>query len=121
MITLNLPYPVSLNRMYRVFKGRIVPSQEATRWGNEVRYIASRLKPTLTYDDVNMVVEIQPKLTITGRASKQLVDIDAPLKKLFDALEGIVYANDKQIRRLYVYYGKPVEDGGLIVTITKHE
>ena len=121
MITLQLPYPVSLNRLYRVYKGKMVPSQEATRWGNEVRYIASRMKPKLTYDDVNMVVEIKPKLTIKGEASKQLIDIDAPLKKLFDSLEGVVYANDKQIKRLYIYYGDPIENGGLLVTITKHE
>lgn len=117
MLTLQLPYPVSMNRLYRVYRGRIVPSQEATRWGNEIIFIVSKLKPKLIYTDVGMVIEIQPKLTRKGEASKQLVDIDAPLKKLFDSLEGLIYENDKQIKKLFVYYGKPTLNGGLLVTI----
>jgi len=120
-LTLELPYPVSLNNIYRVYRGKIVPSAEATRFANEIKYICSQHKPKIFKGPVSLVVEIRPKITIKGEASKVCVDIDNPLKKLLDAMQGIVYENDKQVRRLYVYYGEPVPNGALIVTIEEHE
>lgn len=120
-ITLHLPYPVSLNNLYRVFRGKIVPSQEAVRFGNEVKYACSQQKPKMFRGEVSMVVEIRPRMTITGRASKVCVDIDNPLKKLLDAMQGIVYENDKQVKRLYVYYGEPIEKGAIVVTVEENE
>lgn len=121
MLKLFLPYPVSLNRLYRVFRGKIVPSAEATRWGKQVRFIASQKPVEVTKDNIRMEVAIHPKLTISGLPSKVLIDIDAPLKKLFDSLEGLVYENDKQIKKLYVYYAEPIINGGLTVNIDKDE
>lgn len=116
-IAIVLPYPVSMNAIYRVYKGKIVPSAEATRYANQIKYICSQHKPKLMYGPVSVIVEIRPKKTRSGQASKVCIDIDNPLKKLLDAMQGIIYQNDKQVRRLYVYYGDPVENGALIVTV----
>jgi crossover junction endodeoxyribonuclease RusA len=121
MITLELPYPVSMNQIWRVYKGRQVQSKDAIRYKNEIKYICSQRKVKLTTEPVSVVIELRPKLTITGKASKVVIDLDNCLKATLDALQGIVFANDKQVKRIYMYYGEPVESGALLVTIEQYE
>ena len=121
MITLELPYPTSMNRIWRVYKGRQVQSKEATRYKNEVKYIASKYKHNLFFEDVSLIIELQPRMTIRGAASKTVIDLDNCLKATLDALQGIIYQNDNQVKRIYIYYGEPVINGALLVTIEKYE
>lgn len=121
MITLQLPYPVSMNQIWRVYKGRQVQSKEAVRFKNEVRYIASKIKHNLLFEEVSLIIELKPKMTIRGEASKKLIDLDNCLKATLDALQGIVFQNDNQVKRIYLYYGQPVINGALLVTIEKYE
>lgn len=121
MITLELPYPVSMNKIWRVYKGRQVQSQEATRYKNEVKYICSRQKVKMLTGPIDVVIELRPKMTVKGLASKVVIDLDNCLKATLDALQGIAIENDKQVQRIYMYYGLPCEGGALLVTITKHE
>jgi len=119
-ITLQLPYPVSLNLLWRVYKGRQVQSKEATKYKNEVKYIASSKKIPLTHDNVSVILELQPKQTISGRAYEKCIDLDNCIKATLDALQGVIIANDKQVKRIYAYYGDPVPGGGLLITIEKY-
>jgi len=120
-ITLELPYPVSMNAIWRVYKNKQVLSKEAIRYRNEVKYVASRHKIALTSEQVSVIIELRPKETQSGRESKICIDLDNCIKATLDALQGIVFANDKQVRRIYAYYGEPVINGGLIITIEKYE
>jgi len=36
-------------------------------------------------------------------------------------LQGIVINNDRDVKRIYAYYGEPVQSGALIITIEKYE
>jgi crossover junction endodeoxyribonuclease RusA len=121
MITLELPYPVSMNKIWRVYKGRQIQSKEATRYKNEIKYICSQRKVQLTTGPVSVIIELRPKMTIAGNASKTVIDLDNCLKATLDALQGIVFLNDKQVKRIYLYYGEPVESGALLVTIEDYE
>ncbi len=35
-----------------------------------------------------------------------------------DALQGVAYLNDKQVRKITAEYGDPLPDGGLTVTVS---
>ena len=120
MLTLQLPYPVSMNSIWRVYKGRQVQSKEAIKYKNEVKYIATQKKHPITHDNVSVILELQPKQTISGRAYEKCIDLDNCIKATLDALQGVIIANDKQVKRIYAYYGDPIPGGGLLVTIEKY-
>ena len=121
MITLELPYPISVNSIWRVYKGRQVVTPEARRYKNEVKYVCSKHKVKMFTGPVSVVVEVRPKMTITGKASKVLIDLDNSLKLILDSLQGIIIDNDRNVKRIYAYYGEPVQSGALIITIEKYE
>ena len=121
MITLELPYPVSMNSIWRVCKGRQTLTPEARRYRNEIKYICSQKKAKMIRGPVSVVIELRPKLTISGQASKVLIDLDNCIKATLDGVQGIIIDNDKQVKRIYAYYGEPVESGGLIITIEEYE
>ena len=45
------------------------------------------------------------------------MDLDNCLKVAIDALQGIGYLNDKQVKRITLEYGTAVPDGGLTITL----
>lgn len=114
-----LPYPISTNRYWRNYRGRTVRSKEANDY--KLMVLADSglksAKDSLTLKPVSVTVMLQPKLTAKGVASKTVMDLDNCLKIALDALQGIAYANDKQIRMISAQYGVPREDGGLIVQV----
>ena len=121
MITIELPYPVSVNAIWRVYKGRQTLTPEARRYRNEIKYECSRRKAAMFTGPVSVVIELRPKMTIYGKASKVLMDLDNCIKATLDGLQGIIIDNDRNVKRIYAYYGEPVPNGGLIITIEKYE
>lgn len=121
MTTLALPYPVSMNAIWRVYRGKQALTAEARRYRNEIKYECSKQKVKMHTGPVSVVIELRPKLTISGRASKVLMDLDNCIKATLDGLQGIAIDNDREVKRIYAYYGEPVENGGLVITIEKYE
>lgn len=115
IITLELPYPPSTNRYWRTFRGRTVPSREATLYKKLVKEKVG--ERDLCTDNVAVTIQLRPKITQNGIASKVCIDLDNCLKVLFDALEGTVVENDKQIKSIRADYGQPVRDGGVIIQV----
>ena len=120
MIELELPYPVATNRYWRTFRNRMVVSKEATIFKKQVAMICAQAgcKPTDEFVDVHL--KIRPRLTKKGDASKVVVDLDAT-KVIFDALQGWVFVDDNQVKRILAEYGEPVEGGGTYVRVMKFE
>lgn len=114
-----LPYPISANRYWKSFRGRTVRSKEANEYKaavmEEVR--SKVVKNAMTLKPVSIVVMLQPKLTAKGVASKTVMDLDNCLKVAIDALQGIAYDNDAQIKRIVAEYGEPVPNGGLTIKV----
>lgn len=54
-------------------------------------------------------------------ASKTVIDLDNCLKVTLDALQGIAYDNDAQIKKLIAEYGNPVINGGVIIKVEGYE
>jgi crossover junction endodeoxyribonuclease RusA len=67
--------------------------------------------------DVELYVIMHPRLTAKGVASKTRLDLDGCLKATCDALNGVLYADDKQITRLVAEVGEPIKDGAISVQV----
>lgn len=129
MIRLSLPYPVSANAYWRSFVPPgarhvvVKPSKEARAYKTEVGWLAkaqgvgspSRL-------DVSLVVRLRPReKNRDGSRASDVLDLDNCLKVAIDALRGIVYEDDAQVKRILAEYGDPLPRGGLEVEIARFE
>ena len=114
-----LPYPVGSNRLWRNARGRTIVSPEASAWKAEtqLRALLAGVRPVSGPVSVSLV--LHPRLTAKGRASKTRLDLDAPIKPLLDALNGVAYADDKQVTHITAALGEPLPCGGLSFTITE--
>lgn len=129
-----LPYPVSANRYWRSFayidkatrKARsvTVPSDEAKSYKAAVGWIAKqagcRTPSTRPIEIVS--ITLCPRMNKDGTASGTVLDLLNAIKVFEDALQGIVYVNDKQIKRVRgpIEYGPPTEEGALLVEIIEY-
>jgi crossover junction endodeoxyribonuclease RusA len=94
-----LPFPPSANRYYRNFRGRVVKSKAALDYQRAVGCLAtgdaSNGFPTLLTGAVG--------LQLNFYRPQRRGDLDNRLKVLVDALQGILYSDDKQIVELHAY------------------
>lgn len=110
--TFRVPYPPSVNRMYKRVPGgrvikipRVAEYQERAGW--EARSQGAR--------------EIDGALVVTldlYRPNEQ-GDADNAIKVLLDALEGVAYANDRQIEELHVYRHTDAKDPRVEVGVAR--
>lgn len=119
MIRLILPPPVSANRYWRIFGGRVVKSAEARSYRAEVQIKARDVTPL--DGPVSVHIALCPELTRKGVASKTRLDLDNCLKVALDALQGIAFNNDKQVIKLVAELGPPQIGGALMVEIEEVE
>lgn len=123
-----LPYPVSANRYWVTFpyldrvtrkpKAVTVPSAEAKSYKSEVGWIAKAAgfrEPTTK--PVTLTFWLRPKMNKDGSANGTVLDLGNALKVAEDALQGIVYVNDKQVKAIRMGYGAPADGGALVVVI----
>lgn len=99
----------------------MVPSSDAIAFKRHVRYIAHTSGYEMTESPVMVSVKLLPKMTLKGKASGTCIDLDNALKVILDSLQGIIYENDKQIKKIIAEYGDPVKDGGISVTVSQHK
>jgi crossover junction endodeoxyribonuclease RusA len=92
VIELTLPEPPSANRYWRTFRGRAVKSAEARAYRQLVAVLATthRLEPLRGDLDV----------TLTWYRQARRGDLDNRAKAILDALNGLAWGDDRQIRRL---------------------
>ena len=117
MIELRRPYPVSVNRYWlsRVPKGWnraiVHPSTEAKAYKAECGWIAraAGIRQPLQ-GPIRMQYVLIPKNGIC-------MDLSNCMKVAEDALQGIAYVNDKQVRSIALEYGEPDGKGALLVRI----
>jgi crossover junction endodeoxyribonuclease RusA len=131
-IRLVLPYPVSANRYWATTArgGRAITyvTKEATAYRSEVGWIAKQAGCRVTTHPIEIVsvTLVPPAVRLRRDKFMAMVEVknsvalnlDNCLKVTLDALNGVVYEDDRQIRRLSnVEYGKPDGHGALIVEI----
>ena len=115
---LQLPYPISANRYWRKTRaGRVYVSAEAKEYKSQVHFIAQRNKVQIATGSVAMTYCFHPKKNKDGSESKVRLDLDNAMKVVNDALNGIAYVDDRQIRRIVLEFGEPIVGGGITVYI----
>lgn len=117
MYCLNLPYPPSTNRMWRSWRGRVVLSTHGRAYKQEVARIAKEHGVDELKGDLRLRVYLLPKRNKDGTASKTVMDLSNCLKVVEDALQGVCYGNDKQVKSIRLDYGHAVCGGGLMIKI----
>lgn len=119
-MTLSLPYPVSANRYWRSGKNnRIYLSPEAKSYKKQVRAIALAsgvLNPMVGH--VEVMALFHARANKDGTESGSVLDLDNVTKVLLDAMNNLVYVDDKQVRRYLVEFSHPIKGGGLTVTVS---
>lgn len=114
---LELPYPISINRMYRNFRGIMVMSKEGREYKEKCKHIALLNGIEKIEGEVKLEITLLPKLTKKGEASKVRIDLDNLCKATLDSMNGVLYEDDKQITKLVLQIGDPVLKGGLIIKV----
>lgn len=113
-----LPYPISTNRYWRTFRGITTVSREAKAYKAEVARIAQASGCLKLSGDVGIHITLYPKANQDGSANKRVLDLDNCLKVVLDALQGVAYDNDRQVKQIVAQYGKtPRKDGAVLVFV----
>ena len=113
-----LDYPISANRYWRNFKGRTVVSAEANQYKAVTALLWRSSGLPLHAGPVTVELLLHPKQTKSGEASKTRMDLDNVLKVAIDALNGVAFVDDKQVRKLVAEVADPVPGGGLSVRVS---
>ncbi len=116
-MTVVLPYPPSTNRMWRTFRGMTVLSKEGKAFKQQAALLYRRAGLKLHHGDVVVWLTLHPRMNKDGSASKTVLDLDNSLKAALDALQGVAYVNDRQIKALAAKYGPPTPNGGATVAV----
>ena len=94
--------PVSVNRLYKPSRGRIVMSDEARAFKQEVGYLAR-----LQWEGE----PFEGALCVTYVFYGSKMDVDNGVKILTDALNGIAWLDDSQIVESHLYIDRtPIDD-----------
>ena len=100
-VFLTLPYPPSVNAMYRAYRGRVVTSDKYKAWKQETHYKCAfglRLSEARGYGDSD--IEIEAKVFLPDNRKR---DIDNILKPTLDMLESVGYIkDDSQVRKITI-------------------
>lgn len=107
-----LPMPPSANVYWRNFRGRTVISTEARNYKKHVGELAKRLGMELVEDgDVRFTIRVY-----RNQASG---DLSNRLKVIEDALNGIAYADDKQIVEEHAFRHDDKGNGRIVICVEK--
>jgi crossover junction endodeoxyribonuclease RusA len=112
-----LDYPPSTNRAWRMHKGRMVQSKIARDWKKRAGWMARAAGFEPLEGPVRVVATLHPKMTARGQTSRVRIDIDNALKTVLDALNGVAYGDDRQIVETTARLGEPMPDGALTVSV----
>ena len=111
MITIELPYPPSVNRYWRYFRNRVVVSAEGRAFKEKVLLILRAMGSRTLEGPLILRVDLYPP-------DRRRRDVDNPQKAILDALQySGLYRNDSQIVRLVATRREPVPNGKTIVRI----
>lgn len=131
MITLTLPYPISSNRYWRPVKLgahiSIVPTKEAKAFREQVGYMAraAGCRSPLS-GRIAVHLQLYPHRPQDWQARQrkhgaawddtvQCIDLTNAEKVLMDALNGIAFGDDKQVRRYSAERMEPDDKGARVV------
>lgn len=111
-ITITLPWPPSLNKLYRHTSRGVLLSAAAVRFKAEAHAIMTEAGIT------NPITE-PCSMTVHQYRPRNAGDADNYLKLTCDTLQGYAYVNDKQLVELHIYQHTDKLNPRLEITVTK--
>lgn len=114
-LTLELPYPPSVNHYWRHVgpRGRTLISREGRRYRARVASTLALRRVQPVPGSLDVQVTVHPP-------DRRRRDLDNTMKALLDALEhGGAYGDDFQIDHLDIWRGDVVPDGKVVVRISE--
>ena len=106
-IGVELPWPPSVNRYYRVFRNRILISRDGRKYRMMVVSRLGGINRKLT-GEVSVEIDLYPP-------DRRRRDIDNPLKCLLDSMTHAgVYEDDSQIKDIELHMREPMPPKGLV-------
>ena len=114
-VSVELPWPPSVNRYYRVFRNRILISRDGRKYRVMAVSRLGGLKGKLK-GELEVEIDLYPP-------DRRRRDIDNPLKCLLDSMTHAgVYEDDSLIRKLTATMMRPEPPDGLAtIRISEHE
>lgn len=90
---LSLPYPPSVNAIWRVFRNRIIKAKAGREYAKRVQLEAQQ-QNAVPLDGPVFV-------SVTAYRPQKRGDLDNTLKAAFDALNGVAWQDDSQVVELH--------------------
>lgn len=120
--TLRLQYPVSMNKMWRTFRGRTVLSAAGRAYKEQAAALARQAGAQIITGPVRLEVTLHAKkpLRKSNRPVRR-IDLSNSLKVAEDALSGILYIDDHQTHEIVMNVGEPISGGALVITVSAME
>lgn len=92
---LTLPYPPSVNRYWKSFRGRVVLSADARKYKERVKLICNECGVVTASGPIEIWVHVfRPR---------KIGDLDNTMKALFDSLNGSLWVDDSQITIIHAF------------------
>ena len=129
MIRLVLPYPISANEFKQPFvpkgsrRAYMYVTKEAKAWKEEAGLIAKVggfREPTAKPVALRIVLlhrSVVQDGKNKGHRNGHVFDLDNVLKVSIDGLNGIVFVDDRQVKRIVAEYGVETPRGALVVEV----
>ncbi len=103
--SVDLPWPPSVNRYWRTFRGRMLLSADGRAYKQDVSEVCHGLRPFTGPLSVHIMAY---------RPDKRRRDLDNLLKATLDACTGHLWVDDSQIQQLDIKWAFNVMKGGRI-------
>lgn len=107
-----LPYPPSVNHMYAYGKG-VRLTEEAKRFRYDAGWLAREQGARIFYSPL--------KVRLALYKPRNVGDIDNPIKATLDAMNHILWDDDRQIRELNITIDKDIDDPRVELTLEELE
>lgn len=121
MNAISLPYPISTNRMWRHSGNVTHLSTEGKKWKLDAHHQAINQREGKLSGDVAVLLVLHPRSNKDGSASKTVLDLANAEKCTIDAMQGVLFDDDKQIKMMMMRYGEPKVGGGVTLFATTLE
>jgi len=115
LLLARLPWPPSVNRLWRQGRGRVHLSPEAREWREEAQW---RLRLRWGRQEALEGPVVVHILAVPPDNRKR--DLDNLGKSVLDALQGVVLADDSQVRRLLLDRTEPQPGGWVLVRVFRY-
>lgn len=115
-IELTLPEPPSVNRIWRMGNGRTYKDPKARDYAIVALAAFRKAYPPKMWNSP-LFPECAVRVTLHWFRSRKSGDLDNRAKGAMDALNGLVWADDKQIEELHLYRHESPRKGRIDLTI----